>query len=40
MSELKTISKETPEQLSLQFDKLRELALARVQDLSKEVWTD
>jgi hypothetical protein len=40
MSELKTISKETPEQLSLQFDKLRELGLARVQDLSKEVWTD
>ena len=40
MSELKTISKETPDQLSLQFDKLRELGLARVQDLSKEVWTD
>ncbi|RYG18354.1 MAG: hypothetical protein EOO07_09145, partial [Chitinophagaceae bacterium] len=40
MNEIKTISKQQPEQLSLAFDKLREMGLERIQTLSSRIWTD
>jgi len=40
MNEIKTISKQQPDQLSLAFDKLREMGLKRIQTLSSGIWTD
>ena len=40
MSDLKTISKNSPQQESMQFDTLREMGINRIQALSKSCWTD
>lgn len=40
MSDLKTISKNSPQQESMQFDKLREMGINRIQALSQQNWTD
>lgn len=40
MSDLKTISRDNPLLESMQFDKLREIGLERIQELSKNIWTD
>lgn len=40
MSDLKTISKNNPQQDSMQFDKLREIGINRIQALSKSNWSD
>ncbi len=40
MSDLKNISKNTPQHESMQFDKLREMGINRIQALSKSNWTD
>ncbi|MGM9475503.1 hypothetical protein ACS5PU_03690 [Pedobacter sp. GSP4] len=40
MSDLKTISKNGPQQESMQFDKLREMGINRIQALSKSNWSD